>query len=86
MKKLPMRLAIRSEGNVVNAYLAAADTMADARLIGSLARGVAERADLFERWKALMTEALSVLVEEITGQRPLITETRAPEHERSGRT
>jgi hypothetical protein len=82
--RLPIRLAIRREGEVVNAYIAHPHTMKDATLIGSIGRKVALKADFFERWKALMSDILVAFIKDVYGQTPTIEEKGAPEHERSG--
>jgi hypothetical protein len=82
--RLPIRLAIRKEGDFVNAYLAAADTMDGATLLGSIRTTLAEHGDVFQIWKKSMSDAFSVLVRETLGQEPQMHEQRAPEHERSG--
>jgi len=85
-EQLAMRLAIRAEGDFVNAYHAAPDTMLGATLIGSFRRSVLEQQPgMFERWKALVSEAYVKTIEDATGIRPQLTEGPAPVHERSGR-
>lgn len=84
INKLKIRVAIRKEGNWVNAYLAEYDTMEDAKLIGSLAIGIAGRGDFFARWKQLMSDAMALAVEDIYGQKPVMETEPAPEHERAG--
>ena len=85
MADLPFRLAIRKEGNFVNAYLAGPANMNDAMLLGSLLLGIAKRPDLFERWKALMTDTLAAALTDVFGvAHPTFVERRAPENERSG--
>ena len=83
--RMPVRLAIRHEGGFVNAYFALDDTMASARLLGSLTMWVASDAELFRQWKEVMREACARQVQAITGIKPVFdTEVVAPEHERSG--
>lgn len=85
--KAPFRIAIRAEGNMVNAYLAAPDTMAEATPIGSIVRSAcdADRA-LFEDFKALMQKVVAAACHSALGVVPADFETSpAPEHERSGR-
>ncbi len=87
MKKkheLPVRLAIRREGNSVNAYIADPKTMEDAIFVASLSVGIAGKSDFFERWKQLMSDILALAVEEIYGQEPEMHTRPAPEHERGG--
>ena len=52
-RSIGVRLAIRKEGPVVNAYVAEEETMAGAFIIGSLDIGLAERPAIWDRWKAL---------------------------------
>jgi len=81
-----IRLAIRQEGNMVNAYVAKADTMEGAFVIGSIALGVVQaRRDLFDRFQQTMTAALQVLVEANTGLKVEGFDVQAaPEHEKAG--
>jgi len=82
---IKVRLAIRKEGGSVNAYLASERTMDGAVLMGSLAKGIAEHGDFFDRWKVLMIDAMSVAIEQTTGHPPdYMVEGPAPEHERGG--
>lgn len=83
--RMPFRLAIRTEGKMVNAYLAASESMDGAELIGSLRITIA-RGDqgVFERWKALMQNALAHIIEIETGLAPDFVEEPVPEHERAG--
>jgi hypothetical protein len=83
--RMPCRLAIRREGNFVNAYLALDDTMEDAQLLGSLSMWVAQDPEMWQQWRELMREACARQVQRITGVKPVLNRTvRAPEHERSG--
>lgn len=81
-----MRLAIRQEGAMVNAYVAQTGDMAGALHVGSISTGLLNmRPALFEQFKALMTDAMTVLVEVGTGATVLGThEQPAPEHEKAG--
>lgn len=80
-----VRLAIRREGKLVNAYLATAGSMDGAILMGSILRSIVARDDaLWERWKAVMTDAMRNAVEDTFGQRPDVTERPAPPHEKAG--
>jgi hypothetical protein len=83
---MQMRLAIRQEGQFVNAYVAQATDMAGAFLVGSISLGLLNmRPELFEQFKALMTDALAALIEVGAGGKVLATfEEQAPEHERAG--
>jgi hypothetical protein len=76
-QSIGIRLAIRHEGSVVNAYLAKEADMANAKLLGSIMHSIVERdADLWERWKAVMADAMVRAIEELIGQ---------TQHEKGGR-
>lgn len=81
------RLALRHEGALWNAYYALPDTMDDAIFLGSISMrfidGKPERKNAF---MDLMRDAVSDLIEELTGRRPTWPEGphAAPEHERAG--
>jgi hypothetical protein len=62
------RLAIRSEGGRVNAYLAAPDSMDGALLVGSILRGADE--DLRNDWKTAIQLWLMRVIAECTGAPP----------------
>lgn len=85
-KTLSMRLAFRTEGEFVNAYFAPADTMDGAIQLGSMQKRILDASpEAWAEWRALMTKAMSVLIQSMTGVKPTWTrETPAPEHERSG--
>lgn len=80
------RLAIRTEGRFVNAYLAMPDTMTDAILLCSVLRGACERdAAVFDAFKALARLILTEAFRQSLGVTPSRwDEEPAPEHERSG--
>lgn len=82
----PVRLAIRAEGEWLNAYIAQTDTMEGAFLIGSIARSICDvRTDIFTEWKDVMTKVFEHGLSSVTGFRDIpMVERRAPEHERSG--
>jgi hypothetical protein len=83
--KAPIRLALRSEGDWINAYIALTDTMEGALPLGSLHRTLAADAGLWGAWKALMTEATVHMLETVIGVTPdKMIEQPAPESERSG--
>lgn len=83
--KIGIRLAIRTEGEWLRAYLAYKDHMEGAKLLGSILKGACERDDsVWQAWKAVMTSVMSNAVEDVFGERPDVTEQKAPEHERSG--
>lgn len=79
------RLAFRHEGQWWNAYVALADTMQGALLIGSIAMAGVQRKDRKEAFMRLMRDVHADLIEGATGKRPEFLEAvRAPEHERAG--
>jgi len=80
-----MKLCIRAEGDNWNAYIESTDTTDHPGFvyIGSIAKTFIENNE--QRKKAfinLMKEAMSDLVEEITGYKTVITKIGSPEHER----
>ena len=84
--RMPFRLAFRTEGDFVNAYLADQNTMKDALLIGSVrTNSLVGDEDFWPRWKGLMTDILSSHLRSMTGADPVMVEEKAPEHEKSGR-
>ncbi len=81
------RIAIRAEGDFVNAYFAHLETMDDALLIASIRRGVVDtdRA-LFDEWREFLQRAFGVVAKNITDEELVWGDPEsAPEHERSGR-
>jgi hypothetical protein len=81
------RLALRQEGLNWNAYYALTGTMEGAIPLGSIAlRFVVGHPDRHKAFINLMREAVSDLIEEITGERPTWPEgvQPAPMHERAG--
>jgi hypothetical protein len=81
------RLALRHEGANWNAYYALPGTMDGAIFLGSIAlRFVVGNPDRSKVFIGFMLEAMSDLIEELTGQRPTWPEgpQAAPEHERAG--
>lgn len=86
MVELSVRLAIRREGEFVNAYHAGTDSMQGAMLMGSIRVSILDKhPEVWNDWKQLMTRAYQALIEGALGQKPEMTESPAPEHERSGR-
>ena len=86
LQQAEIRLAIREEGQNVNAYLASMAGMDDAILIGSIRKALLRmRPELFEQFKALMTSAMTTLIE-VGGAGKVLSynEEPAPEHERAG--
>lgn len=85
-EKMLMRLAIRREGEFVNAYHAAHDTMEGAMLVGSIRTSILKaHRDIWEDWKNLMSRAYQAVIHDATGCMATMDEGPAPEHERSGR-
>jgi hypothetical protein len=85
-QSIGVRLAIRHEGNFVNAYLAKEGDMASAKLLGSIMHSIVEYdADLWERWKAVMSDAMARTIKELFGQTPDMIERSAPQHEKGSR-
>jgi len=84
-KTLPMRLAMRQEGDKWNAYVAKPDTMEGAIWIGSIAlRFIEDDPKREKAFLALMRDAVGDIIRDITGHKPTWSETRAaPEHERT---
>jgi len=79
------RLAIRKEGDVINAYYAMPGTMKDALWLSSITCSAAERPEVFEAFKNLGREIVGQILFEVTGVRPSWGgEQPAPEHERAG--
>lgn len=81
------RLAMRHEGIFWNAYYMMPDTMEGAVLLGSIAMHFVEgRQDRKDAFMNLMKEAVSDIIEDKTGTRPVWPNQPqpAPEHERSG--
>jgi hypothetical protein len=80
------RLAMRHEGDFWNAYYALPDTMENAILLGSIAMRFVHDPERKEIFLSLMREAVSDILEEVTGERPTWPEgpQPAPQSERSG--
>ncbi len=80
-----LRLALRAEGNFWNAYVAQADTMEGALLIGSIAMTAVQNRRRKRAFMELMTDSvkhyLSTVGATVTG----FEERPAPQHERAGR-
>jgi hypothetical protein len=83
---MKLRLALREEGSFWNAYIARADTMEGAKLIGSILMGPVRRnPDVKADFMALMKTVLADGIKEFTGEEPTKWDERAaPESERSG--
>jgi len=84
---MPVRLALRHEGEFWNAYMAKSGTMDDALLLGSIRiTFVVNNLELKDRFRRLMQSCMDDLIEETTGARPShwSEPERAPESDRSG--
>lgn len=83
---MQVRLALREEGSFWNAYLALADTMDGAKLIGSIMIGAARKnPEIKAGFQALMQQVLADAVKEVTGEHPEKWDIGpAPEAERAG--
>lgn len=80
------RIAIRAEGEFINAYLAPPDSMVNAVHMGSIRRSFCDASrPLFKQFQELMQAAITVAVQESLGATPegFVT-TAAPEHEKAG--
>ncbi len=82
----PIRIALRHEGDNVNAYLAQTGTMEGAKLLGSLAVSMASLPGVFDAWQAFWQQAskaaIGALMPDVTVQGFDVRE--APEHEKAG--
>lgn len=84
---MPIRLAMRVEGDWWVAYLAKADTMEGAKRLGSILMGIVENnPERKEAFLSLMKFAMEESIKKLFGQTPDWEEPHpAPESERSGR-
>ena len=85
--KLPAsgRLAMRTEGEYLNAYYALPDTMEGALLLGSIRLAIAEHPKYHRIFFAFMQEVVADIIEDATGERPRWCEVvPAPNKDRSG--
>lgn len=82
----PFRLAFRTEGQMVNCYLAPMGSMEGAHLVSCMPLPVLQyERPIWDDWKALMNRALTVMCREALGVEPThFTEETAPDHERAG--
>jgi hypothetical protein len=86
LRQLAGRVAFREEGDYVNAYFAAADTMDGALLVSSMRRALLqEDPALWEAWRELMRDVFAAFFKRrgMTVGGPW-REFRAPEHEKTG--
>jgi hypothetical protein len=81
--ELPVRLALRVEGDKYNAYLARSDTMEGSVWIGSIAMRFLQNKKRKKVFIDLMKESFQELIEEMFGQKPEMTIRKAPEHEKT---
>lgn len=81
-----IRLALREEGPFWNAYLAPANTMDGAELIGSIAIGaVKKNPEVRDGFLKMVQLVLADAVKDVTGEPPIAWDIHpAPEAERSG--
>lgn len=87
MPNLPVRLALRVEGDRWSAYVAQQDTMDGAIWVGSILMAtVVDNPARKAAFMCLMQETMSDVIEQTVGTRPDWPNPpeRAPEHERSG--
>jgi hypothetical protein len=83
--EMPIRLALREEGTLWNAYLAASDSMDNAVLLGSIKLSVVKNSEARKReFMDLMTAVVADAIKDVIGLDPLFAERGAPESERSG--
>lgn len=80
------RIAFRNEGEHVNCYYAAPDTMEGAMLLSSMRRSLLRSVPgMWDQWREMMRAALALATEEVLGVTADDWETHpAPEHERAG--
>lgn len=62
-----MKVAIRTEGHTVRAYVASLDGTHKEEIASIARRLLQERPDLWERWKALVSEAGCYVIGELAG-------------------
>jgi hypothetical protein len=86
-KTMPIRLAMRVEGDWWVAYLAQADKMDGAKRLGSILMGVVENnPDRKKAFMAIMQSAMTDAIKDVFGQTPdWGAPQSAPEAERAGR-
>lgn len=90
-KKIPidvpefMRIAIRKEGTMVNAYFAAPNTMEGAKLVASINAKFINTDEKFNVWRKLLQDGFNSAIKGALGlEAAEFVTVRAPEHERSG--
>jgi hypothetical protein len=78
------RIAVRAEGEFVNAYIAPMNTMQNSVLLGSMRRRLAET-EVFDDWLDVMRKAMSVVLTDLGyGAADWQEPVPAPEHEKAG--
>lgn len=85
--KAPFKLGFRNEGQFVNAYFMPlpADRESAPLLLGSMRKTLMRSdSDIWDRWKAIMTAAFALQIKVVLGFEASMSETPAPESERSG--
>ena len=84
LKTMKFRVALREEGEFWNAYMAHADSMDNAKLIGSIAIGaVRQSPEIKAAFMDVMKQTFALAVEKVTGNPPVAWEEhKAPGHER----
>lgn len=83
--KRPVRIAMRREGDVVNAYWSSTKNMDDKVLLGSMRCTVLDLPGVWDDYQALMAKIGVALVENIGGLTVEGVEyCDAPEHEKAG--
>jgi hypothetical protein len=83
--EMPIRLALREEGTLWNAYLAESESMSGAVLLGSIKMSVVKASEIHKQaFKDLMTAVVADAIKEVIGLEPIFAERGAPESERSG--
>lgn len=87
MNTIPVRLAMRVEGDWWVAYIAKADTMDGAKRLGSILLGIVEQSPACkDAFMALMKVAMGEAIKTVFNQTPTWGEPQAaPEAERAGR-
>lgn len=87
MDKMPIRLALRVEGDFWVAYVAKKDTMDGAKRLGSILMGAVKSNPTRKKaFMDLMQDMMAQAIKEMTGKAPDWNEPEpAPERERSGR-
>lgn len=79
------RVAIRHEGEFINAYFADPRTMEDSVLVGSIRTSICDTDPaVFELFQELMRASMSALFKEVLGKAPDFVIEPAPEHEKAG--